>query len=277
MKYLFVFLLASFISTYLIKPSKNNLIAYSFIVPITTFILCALFIFISMHSYFAGQEIAKLILPSFISGLIVYYNLKKKVKNENRVQFPILLITAIIISLIISIYQYNTEAKLKNLWNEISINNESTKKEVTTKSVEFRNIKFNCYSDWKVDFESYEENNYYLIHCEKNLYTQIKYFGVVLFENQVISNEEAIKAMLDGISEDFPIDNSYYHKIEDSFFNARKCKFLEFKYLNNSKTQYARIYSFNHNFKTIVILYETGDKNDFNKIFNLFEDSFTVN
>ena len=125
MKNLFIFLLIALISTYSIKPTdKSKIWISAILIPLIGLIVYGLIIYFAKSAYFAGQEIAMSFIPAIISGIVIYFQGKKKIENENIVKFPIVLVIFIGISLIGSIVQYSIETKNRKFIQEYSKNND---------------------------------------------------------------------------------------------------------------------------------------------------------
>ncbi len=105
MLYLSFYLLIALISIYAIKPKSNKLVLLSSIlVPISIFIAQILIFLLIFSSYEAGSKSANAILPAILSGFVIYFQLVKKMQSPGRLKFPIILVVAIALSLIIGIY-----------------------------------------------------------------------------------------------------------------------------------------------------------------------------
>jgi hypothetical protein len=92
-------------------------------------------------------------IPAIISGIVIYFQGKKKIENENIVKFPIVLVIFIGISLIGSIVQYTLETKNRKFIQEYSKNNDllnldkySKQEETTNETSQLLTLSYNVVS-----------------------------------------------------------------------------------------------------------------------------------
>jgi len=107
MKYYFIFLLISFLCTFVIKPnSKSQIWISAILIPLICMIVIICFAILSHKQgiiplsagYITGSLLAQAIIPAIISGIVINFQLKKKIIN-NKVVFPKTLFIFLIISL----------------------------------------------------------------------------------------------------------------------------------------------------------------------------------
>ena len=116
MVYLFVFLLIILITVYAIHPTNKTQIGLGAVfVPLGALLFYGL-LYISSFEYsysYATAEIGMCLLPTLISGLVIYFLLKKKFENENKVKFPTVLVVfmgiAVVVSIIDMYLKYNIQ------------------------------------------------------------------------------------------------------------------------------------------------------------------------
>ena len=103
--FFFGFLLIALVSIYIISPTNKKQIWLStVIIPLGSF---SGYLLICVESWYGLGERIGLILYALISSSFIYFNLKKKLKNENKVKFPIFLVILIGFALVVSIaYMY---------------------------------------------------------------------------------------------------------------------------------------------------------------------------
>ena len=77
-------------------------------------------------AYIAGGAMVKTLVPAIIVGFVIYYQLKKKIKNEDKVKFPTYLViimgVILLIGIIMAVVEYQTESKIRN-YTESKIRN----------------------------------------------------------------------------------------------------------------------------------------------------------
>jgi hypothetical protein len=113
---LFIFLLIALISLYAISPSSKTQVWLSAVlIPLGVLLVYILILIIDSSYYQAGAATARAFLPAIISGFVIYFSLKQKFENENRMKFPVALVIVIAITLIIGIIQLTLQYSIQHI------------------------------------------------------------------------------------------------------------------------------------------------------------------
>jgi hypothetical protein len=115
-------------------------------------------------AYIAGGEIGKCLIPAIIAGLFIYFQLKKKFENENKMKFPLVLVILMSIALVAGIITKSLEYKNKRFieehytefLNSNSASDSYTGKEQNLNKLNFNGLSFFYPDDWKTRFFHYE-------------------------------------------------------------------------------------------------------------------------
>lgn len=105
------YLIASFISVYLFNPkNKLGLWRAVLLIPLIITVWYILYALNESNTYYGysaykfGKVLSNIIIPLIISCGATYFYLNKKIKNEGKVKFPIILFVLIIISIGINLF-----------------------------------------------------------------------------------------------------------------------------------------------------------------------------
>lgn len=118
-----IYLMASFFSGYAFLPNnKASLWKYAILIPLIVSLIYLAYSFTSndFNSYKAGQTFAGCVIPAIISGVVIYFLLKKKLENGGVTKFPKILVAFIIITAGFGIFQTYMENSLKRDIKEIA-------------------------------------------------------------------------------------------------------------------------------------------------------------
>lgn len=115
------YLIGALISAYLFSP-KSNFGLWRGVLTIPVLLTCLYILYFLNESnngygysmFKFGATFPKCIIPLIISCVVIYFLLKKKMKNEGKVRFPIILVVCSIVTLGVSIYEENLEFELRN-------------------------------------------------------------------------------------------------------------------------------------------------------------------
>src|SRR5690554_2284326 len=102
------YLIVALFSYYNFSPKrKTALWIYTILIPLITSIIYIIYSYASndYNSFKAGQAFSYSIVPTIISGVVIYFLLKKKMVNEGATKFPIILFVFIIITFGLGLYQ----------------------------------------------------------------------------------------------------------------------------------------------------------------------------
>src|SRR5690606_10816386 len=146
------YLIVAFFSYYYFSPKKKTALwKYAILIPLITSVIYIIYSYASndYNSFKAGQAFSYSIIPTIISGFVIYFLLKRKLINEGINKFPIILFVLIIITFGLGIYQnYQTEQsqeKIESILQEFdsSYSTKTTKQLPVTKEIEKQNALYN--------------------------------------------------------------------------------------------------------------------------------------
>jgi len=288
MKNLFIFLLIALISTYSIKPTDKSKIWISAILaPLIGLIIYGLIIYLAKSAYFAGQEIAMSIIPAIISGIVIYFQGKKKIENENIVKFPIVLVIFIGISLIGSIVQYTLETKNRKFIQEYSKNNDllnldtysnqnETKEKSQLLSLAYNGVSFSYPENWTLEKEVLQDELAFQINCEKKGYNSSEILAITWLKMELSPNEMILNT-IEGMKEEPTHKNAVVGNINNTSFKGINSQSVDFTVTLMGETFYGRMTSFNSNGNTILMLKQSDSKTKLETDFKIIEESFKIN
>jgi len=124
---LFAYLLIAFISAYCFTPkNKTALWVYALLIPLTVSALYLFYLYgttsggiFRKASYLVGKKFASCVIPTIICGVIIYFQLRKKMNHEGKVKFPKILFAFIIIALGLGLYQNYLEEEVRKGMEEL--------------------------------------------------------------------------------------------------------------------------------------------------------------
>ncbi|TCN68884.1 hypothetical protein [Acetobacteroides hydrogenigenes] len=290
MKNLFIFLLIALISTYSIKlKDKSKIWIIAIVIPFFSLIVFGVIISIVKSAYFAGHEIGMSLIPAIISGIVIYFQIKKKIKSENIVKFPILLVIFIGISLIGSIAQYALETKNRIFIQEYSKNKDilkldtnSTKNETNDKSqllnLDFNGVSFSYLNGWKVETKVLQENLGFQVSCEKTGLSSDMISIVWLRGTNFSTIREMAENTIEGINEEMSAYNAKANKgnLYYCTFIGKDAVALDYTMTLFGEIIYGKIISFIMNGNTVVVTKQSDTKDKLNTNFKLIEKSFNL-
>jgi len=288
MKNLFIFLLIALISTYSIKPTdKSKIWISAILVPLIGLIIYGLIIYLALSAYFAGQEIAMSIIPAIISGIVIYFQGKKKIENENIVKFPIVLVIFIGISLIGSIVQYTLETKNRKFIQEYSKNNDllnldtysnqnETKEKSQLLSLAYNGVSFSYPENWTLEKEVLQDELAFQINCEKKGYNSSEILAITWLKMELSPNEMILNT-IEGMKEEPTHKNAVVGNINNTSFKGINSQSVDFTVTLMGETFYGRMTSFNSNGNTILMLKQSDSKTKLETDFKIIEESFKIN
>lgn len=290
MKNLFIFLLIALISTYSIKPTdKSKIWISAILIPLISLIIYGLIIYLLKSAYFAGQEIAMSFIPAIISGIVIYFQGKKKIENENTVKFPIVLVVFMGISLIGTIVQYTLETKNRKFIQEYSKNNDllnidtySKQEETNAKSqllsLSYNGASFSYPNEWKVETEVLQENLGFQVSCERKGFSSDIFSIVWLRGTNFGTTTEMVENSISGISEEMSVYNAKINagEIYKSVFKGCVADCLDYDFTLLGEKVYGKLFSFNMNGNTVVITKQSDTKGKLNTEFQVIEESFNL-
>lgn len=289
MKNLFIFLLIALISTYSIKPTdKSKIWISSILIPLIGLIVYGLIIYLTKSAYFAGQEISMSLIPAIISGIVIYFQGKKKIENENIVKFPIVLVIFIGISLIGTIVQYTLETKNRKFIQEYSENNDLlnldkySKQEETTNetsqllTLAYNGVSFSYPDNWSLEKEVLQDELAFQINCEKKGYNSSEILAITWLKMELSPNEMILNT-IEGMKEEPTHKNAVVGNINNTSFKGVNSQSVDFTVTLMGETFYGRMTSFNSNGNTILMLKQSDSKTKLDTDFKIMEESFEIN
>lgn len=288
MKNLFIFLLIALISAYSIKPTdKSKIWISAVLIPLISLVVYGLIMYLVKSSYFAGHEIAMSIIPAIISGIIIYFQGKKKIENENIVKFPIVLVIFIGISLIGTIVQYTLETKNRKFIQEYSKNNDLlnldtySKQEETTNeksqllSIVYNGVSFSYPDNWSLEKEVLQDELAFQINCEKKGYNSSEILAITWLKMELSPNEWILNT-IEGMKEEPTHKNAVVGDVNNTSFKGLNSQSLDFTVTLMGETFYGRMTSFNSNGNTILMLKQSDSKTKLETDFKIMEESFEI-
>lgn len=288
MKNLFIFLLIALISAYSIKPTdKSKIWISAVLIPLISLVVYGLIMYLVKSSYFAGHEIAMSIIPAIISGIIIYFQGKKKIENENIVKFPIVLVIFIGISLIGTIVQYTLETKNRKFIQEYSKNNDLlnldtySKQEETTNeksqllSIVYNGVSFSYPDNWSLEKEVLQDELAFQINCEKKGYNSSEILAITWLKMELSPNEMILNT-IEGMKEEPTHKNAVVGDVNNTSFKGLNSQSLDFTVTLMGETFYGRMTSFNSNGNTILMLKQSDSKTKLETDFKIMEESFEI-
>lgn len=279
MKNLLIFLLIALISTYLIKPKdKSKIWISSSVITLISLIIYGLLFYLMTGSlYFVGQEIVRASVPAIISGVVLYFQLKKKIENNNILVFPVSLVIILGISFIVSTVGYSLGANHKKSLKEnrkfieefsikkerLYLNSNPTQKKFEinkgeiNQAVNYKQIKFKLPSNWSYKSQEIESNFSYQISCwEKG--------GPNSFVFQWIETEwdleEYMEVIKESIKEQATHKNTNFSSNQTGFIQNNKTLFSTFTGKISDFKFSGKLITFNNNDRTFLIMYQGDEK-----------------
>ena len=288
MKNLFIFLLIALISAYSIKPTdKSKIWISAVLIPLISLVVYGLIMYLVKSSYFAGHEFVMSIIPAIISGIIIYFQGKKKIENENIVKFPIVLVIFIGISLIGTIVQYTLETKNRKFIQEYSKNNDLlnldtySKQEETTNeksqllSIVYNGVSFSYPDNWSLEKEVLQDELAFQINCEKKGYNSSEILAITWLKMELSPNEMILNT-IEGMKEEPTHKNAVVGDVNNTSFKGLNSQSLDFTVTLMGETFYGRMTSFNSNGNTILMLKQSDSKTKLETDFKIMEESFEI-
>lgn len=288
MKNLFIFLLIALISAYSIKPTdKSKIWISAVLIPLISLVVYGLIMYLVKSSYFAGHEIVMSIIPAIISGIIIYFQGKKKIENENIVKFPIVLVIFIGISLIGTIVQYTLETKNRKFIQEYSKNNDLlnldtySKQEETTNeksqllSIVYNGVSFSYPDNWSLEKEVLQDELAFQINCEKKGYNSSEILAITWLKMELSPNEMILNT-IEGMKEEPTHKNAVVGDVNNTSFKGLNSQSLDFTVTLMGETFYGRMTSFNSNGNTILMIKQSDSKTKLETDFKIMEESFEI-
>jgi hypothetical protein len=253
--------------------------------------LCALVLYglicASKSAYYAGGETAKCFIPAIVAGLFIYFLLKKKFGNENKVKFPIALVIlmgiALIGGIITKTLEYKNKKMVEQLYSEISnLDNSTSIEEYESREV-FNELNFNglsfCYPEnWKVGTEVLQENLGFQVSCEKKGLSSDMIFVVWLRGTNFGTTTEMIENSIAGINEEMSAYNAKATagNMHKSNFKGNEAVALDYTITLFGEKTYGKLVSFIMNGNTVVITKQSDEKSKLLTEFQTIEESFNL-
>ena len=265
-----IFLVLVLIVYYVVKPKKMIQVWLSaIIIPLCSITIYGLTAYIYFQyftntdissSYLTGKTTAKCILPTIISGVILFFMLKNKIKNNNSTKLPIILIVAIIISLVVftiqSVLEYRSEKKVIEYLNSESnyYNQTNTRNQPNINSLEFNGLTFSYPLDWTVVSKKIlEDSTAYEVYCTK----EVSEFRVVWFKKEL--SNESLTVLLNNTKNQVQEAGMATTSIYETTFNLHPCMAFDFITHDNIYGKYFLFY-LNEYIIEISKLSDTKDK-----------------
>ena len=301
---LFFFLYIALIAIYVITPKNTTHLWLSVIlVPLSMVILYTFFYTVTMgitnstnisSAYIAGGAMVKTLVPAIIVGFVIYYQLKKKIKNEDKVKFPTYLViimgVILLIGIIMAVVEYQTESKIRN-YTESKIRNyfenHSSERtwsntEVNTlayiKTLNYNGLTFSYYDDWKIEQNVIQDNLAFQVNSEKTG-TSSDFISIVwLRSTDLGTTSEMVENTILEMKEEMSKYNARINSgdIYSIDFKGVKASVVDYNLtLFNEKT-YGICFSFIMNGNTVIITKQSDSKEKLDKEFKIIENSFNI-
>lgn len=289
---LFFFLLIALIATYVITPkTKTHLWLSVILVPLSMVILYTLTMGITnstniSSAYIAGGAMAKTLVPAIIVGFVIYYQLKKKIKNEDKVKFPTYLViimgVILLIGIIMAVVEYQTESKIRNYFENHSSERTWSNTEVNTlayiKTLNYNGLTFSYYDDWKIEQNVIQDNLAFQVNSEKTG-TSSDFISIVwLRSTDLGTTSEMVENTILEMKEEMSKYNARINSgdIYSIDFKGVKASVVDYNLtLFNEKT-YGICFSFIMNGNTVIITKQSDSKEKLDKEFKIIENSFNI-
>jgi hypothetical protein len=226
MLHLFAFLLIAFVSIYAIKPkNKIQIWLSSVLIPLCAMIIYGVFTAATNSSnissaYVAGGEMAKCFLPAIIAGAFIYFLLKKKFANENKVRFPIVLAILMGIALIGGIISKTLEYKNKKMIEQLYSNYPNTNTST------YSNYSDNEYENQAQEMDNFESEKGHFKFSYPSFYKQEKINNAPHMLAKLVSEQSYITVALWEYDFDENITiwdddiYGYYLELDQSYSNS---------------------------------------------------------
>jgi|WetSurMetagenome_2_1015567.scaffolds.fasta_scaffold249699_1 hypothetical protein len=118
MEKLAIYLTVTFFTTLLYKPTRiSNVWSATIISLLVTLVIIILYYSIFRGAFFAGQAISASMIPLLVSGALLFFHLKEKMKRD-KYEFPIVLALFSLIAWGIAFYIYYQEIKMNQFFME---------------------------------------------------------------------------------------------------------------------------------------------------------------
>ena len=312
---LFIFLILALIVYYVVKPEKPNQIWLSAIfIPLCGIIAYSLVAYLYFAnfantnialSYLTGGATGKCLIPAIISGVVIFFLLKRKKKNENITKFPLILAIFIGISLIgaivTAVLEYRNEKfvrehyselmKITNNYNDTQVfNNQpeeietysinkaqdnSLQNQVATKQFNAQEVSFSYPASWDIDKQNIEDIGF-LVYCMN----PSGYEGVMVIYGQTrmqYTAKESLENTINKVSKNWDAEGVEYHigRTFNSSYGKYNCVRCEVVCQLNEGEMHFSNFSFIRNDKNVHInrmkLKEANTDN-----LDIIENSFTI-
>ncbi len=289
---LFFFLLIALIAIYVITPKNTTqLWLITILVPLSMVILYTLTMGITnstniSSAYIAGGAMAKTLVPAIIVGFVIYYQLKKKIKNEDKVKFPTYLViimgVILLIGIIMAVVEYQTESKIRNYFENHSSERTWSNTEVNTlayiKTLNYNGLTFSYYDDWKIEQNVIQDNLAFQVNSEKTG-TSSDFISIVwLRSTDLGTTSEMVENTILEMKEEMSKYNARINSgdIYSIDFKGVKASVVDYNLtLFNEKT-YGICFSFIMNGNTVIITKQSDSKEKLDKEFKIIENSFNI-
>lgn len=289
---LFFFLLIALIAIYVITPKNTTqLWLITILVPLSMVILYTLTMGITnstniSSAYIAGGAMAKTLVPAIIVGFVIYYQLKKKIKNEDKVKFPTYLViimgVILLIGIIMAVVEYQTESKIRNYFENHSSERTWSNTEVNTlayiKTLNYNGLTFSYYDDWKIEQNVIQDNLAFQVNSEKTG-TSSDFISIVwLRSTDLGTTSEMVENTILEMKEEMSKYNARINSgdIYSIDFKGVKASAVDYNLtLFNEKT-YGICFSFIMNGNTVIITKQSDSKEKLDKEFKIIENSFNI-
>lgn len=292
---LFIFLVLALIVYYVVKPEKINQVWLSaIIIPLCGIFVYALIAYVYFAnfantniapSYLIGGATAKCFLPTIISGIVIFFLLKSKMKNENRTKFPIALVIFIGISLIGTIVQSVLQNKNEKLVREYysDIENNSYNEDITTNqsfasinNLDFNGLTFSYPDNWKIETEVLQEDLGFQVNCEKKGLNSSEVLAITWLRLNYMTPKEMIESTIESMKEEPTHKNAKVGSLFDTSFKGLDATSVDFSIILFGESFYGRMTSFIMNENIVLMLKQSDTKDKLNTEFQLMEESFNL-
>lgn len=297
---LFIFLVLTLIVYYIVKPTKSSQIWVNAIfIPLCGVVIYSLVAYVYFEnfsnmnissSYLTGGVTAKCLLPTIISGIVIFFLLKKKMKNCNVTKFPLILMIFIGISLIgtvvQSVLQNKNEKLIRELYSDTrsKSNNSYDDKVVddqtfySANKLDFNGLTFSYSDDWEIETEVLQENLSFLVSCSKKE-SSFDLFSIIWLRTTNLSTttemvESIIKETKNLMSKLNVILN--LNDLYNSVFKGINAKTIDYNYTILGEKTFGRVISFIVNGNTVAIQKQSDSKEKLDTEFSLIEKSLNI-
>ncbi len=290
---LFFFLFIALIAIYVITPKNTTHLWLSVIlVPLSMVILYTLTMGITnstniSSAYIAGGAMVKTLVPAIIVGFVIYYQLKKKIKNEDKVKFPTYLViimgVILLIGIIIAVVEHKSETTIRNYFeNHFSertwSNTEVNTSEINVNVLNFKGLTFSYPENWKIEKKVLQDNIAFQVNCEKPVISSDIITIVWLRGTDFGTTSEMVKNSLSSVQEGLSKYNTIINTSNLYSINFKELitSVVDYNLMLLDEKIYGRCFSFLMNGNTVVITKQSDSKEKLDTEFQTIENSLYI-